>query len=225
MKIMPIKNNSHLVIFDFETTGLDTTKCQPYEIAAKIYNERSLEPIPNAEFVMLCRPSKDCTIEEESLKITGVKREDIEKASPIEIVYPKFIEWLLKYNPEQSKWTAPIACGHNINRFDILIHRNMMLKFGKKYKYSFNEMHTIDLMDLARLFFSNTNEITAYNLNALRQFFGIPTEGAHRALKDVEDAGWMITKLLRFQRKIVDTHLNKMKNAYSKDKVAQSCLS
>ena len=210
----------HYAVFDFETTGLDVNKVQPYEIACQIYNGRSLEPIEGATFVSLCKPTKDCEIEQTSLQITGIKYEEIMEAVSIEIIYQKFCDFLLKYNPEFTKWTAPIACGHNIRNFDLPIHERMMKQFCKKKSdtVAFSNIRVVDLMDLSLYWFENVKEIQSDSLNSLRNFFGIDCKGAHRGLKDVEDTGWIIMKLMNFHRNLIDVYLPKMKNAFKKRK-------
>lgn len=214
---MPIRVQNNYCVIDFETTSVDPHQCYPIEIAAKIYNSRSLEPIEGAEFDSMCRPPKTHVIDPKVYDITNIKPEEVEKATPIEIIYPKLVDWLLKYNPEGTKWTALIFVGQNVTFFDRIIHERMMESFvkGTKSEKVFRSRN-IDLMDLSWMWFENTKELGGYGLNELRKFYGISTDKAHRAMKDVQDTGWIIMRMLKFNRELAGRYLPKMKNAYNK---------
>ena len=217
---MPIKN-LHYVVYDLETTGRDPLTCEPIEIAAKIYHGRSLEAIPEATFSMLCKPSADVIVEQEALDVNKITREQLEQASPISIVFPKFVEFVSKYNTEAgSKWGAPIAAGHNIVNYDNVIIKRMLEKFGKKKSDTvlFNNMFSVDLMNLSYWWFHNDKGLPSYKLDSLREYFGIDKSGAHRALKDVEDCGAIIMRFLKFNRELAQLYLPKIKGAFRKGK-------
>lgn len=216
---MPIKLNYYIVI-DLETTGLDTNVIQPIEIAGKVINSRSLEPIPGAEFCELCRPTKDCQINPEVYEKTGITAEMVENAPSIEVVWPKFHDFIMKYNPEKNTWTAPIAVGYNIARFDLPIANRMNDLFLKKSKKTvmFNPVRHIDLYDIFYLWFENTNDVPGMGLDAMRSFFGISSIGSHRAMKDVDDVITIFSRFLRWHRELAEQYLPKMKNAFKKNK-------
>lgn len=217
---MPIKN-LHYVVYDLETTGKDPLTCEPIEIAAKIYHGRSLEPIPEAQFSMLCKPSPEIVVEQEALDVNKITREQLDNAAPISIVFPKFIEFVNKYNTEAgTKWGACISAGHNIINYDNVIIQRMLGKFGKKKKETvlFNNMHTIDLMVLAYWWFHNDKSLPSYKLDSLREYFGMDKSGAHRALKDVEDCGSIIMRFLKFNRELSTLYLPRIKGAFRKGK-------
>lgn len=216
---MPIRK-SHYAVIDFETTSVNPLECYPIELAGKIYNSRSLEPIDGAEFCSLCRPPKDHPVDYIKTKeITGITKEEIEGASPIEIVYQKFVDWLLKYNQENNKWTALIPCTQNGTFFDLIIHQRMMHLYAKNIPTEkVFRNRGIDLMDITQLWFENTNDLESYGLTALRKFFGIPLDKQHRGLIDCEHTGWIAMKMLKFHRQLATTYLPDMQNAYSKQK-------
>lgn len=221
---MPIKN-LHYIVYDYETSGLlgspDSTPCQPIEIAAQVYNGRSLEPIPGAVFDSLCRPTKDVKIDAKVFEITKITPQEIEKATPIEIVFPKFIEFVAKYNTEGSKWGAPIACGHNIVNFDNIITKNMLGKFGKKKEATvmFHEMHHVDSMDIMYQWFNDNRDLQAYNMTAICNFFGIDTSGAHRARVDVKNSGDIIMRFLKFNRELSKMYVEKFRNSFGNNTI------
>jgi DNA polymerase III epsilon subunit-like protein len=215
---MPIKVN-HYVCIDFETNGLDPHTCFPIEIAAKVYNGRSLEPIPNAEFSEYCKPPEGTIIEPKIWDITKIDPKAIDSASSIKLVYPKFIEFVGKYNVEGNKWTAPIVCGFNSNRYDVIIHNRMLAEYGKKGKNTicFSPMRQVDLYDLIYYWFSNTKELEGYSLNDLRRYMGISTDGAHRAMKDVEDTAKIFFRFMKFHRELSEIYTPRFKGCFSED--------
>lgn len=210
-------------MYDYETTGLDTSVCQPIEIAAQVYNGRSLEQIPGAVFDSLCRPTKDIPINKidpKVFEITKITPQEIEKATPIEIVFPKFIEFVGKYNTEGSKWGSPVSVGHNVKNFDNIITQNMLEKFGKKKGETvmFHQMHCVDSMDIMYQWFNDSRDLQAYSATAIRNFFGISDKGAHRAKKDVDDFGMIIMRFLKFNRELSKIYCEKFRNSFGNKK-------
>ncbi len=212
---MPIKMTP-ICVFDLETTGLDVETVQPIQIACKLYNARSLEPIPGSEFNEYCKPTKDCKIESSVWQITKIDPKVIENAVDVKFVFNKFIEHVLSYNTEKNKWTAPIAAGHNIIGYDLPILKNCSKLFCKKKEDTvlFNKMHFIDTMDIVFPLFENTNDIVAYKLDTLREFFGLSKANAHSAHVDVEHCGMILMRILKFHREIGKKYLPKMKNCF-----------
>ena len=215
---MPIKN-LHYCVYDYETTGLDTATCQPLEIAAQIYNGYSLEPIEGATFNSMCRPTQDCIIDSKVYDITKINPKEVEAATPIEIVFPKFIEFVNKYNTGKSKWDAPIACGYNIVNYDNIITKNMLRKFGKKKEETvmFNNLHHIDGMDIMYQWFHNNRDLQAYNMTAVCNFFGINASGAHRALTDVKNTANIIMRFLKLHRELSKIYVERFRNSFKKE--------
>jgi len=125
----------------------------------------------------------------------------------------------MKYNTEKSKWTAPIATGHNIKGFDLIIAARMNELFSKKKANTilFNNLHHVDSMDLVYPLFENTNELSGYSLNALREFLGIPLDGAHTASVDVEHVAMIVRRILKFYRNIGEAYLDKIKGSFKKN--------
>lgn len=124
-------------------------------------------------------------------------------------VWSDFCTYLLKYNNNQarrSKFSAPIRAGANIRRFDNTIVDRMCTRFGTVTKDGeqkiFQPRDVVDIMELAFYWFENLPEPKAYNMGALREFFGMSDEGAHDALVDIRDEAAMIQKFLRLHRSI-----------------------
>lgn len=222
---MPIKMNPICVV-DLETTGLDTAVVQPIQIACKLYNARSLEPIPGSEFNEYCKPSKDCKIDPQVYQITKIDPSIIDTAPDIKFVWNKFIDHVLSFNTEKNKWTAPIGAGHNHIGYDLPIINRMNTLFCKKKSETvlFYKLHMIDTLDLCWYLFENTNETSSYSLDTLRDFFGISKVGAHNAAKDVEDCGMILARLLKFNREVTKRYLPKMKNCFKEESIVEELL-
>lgn len=207
-------NTNYLAVFDFETSGL--VESYPLEIACKVYNARSLEPIQDGEFHSMCKPPPDVKIEQGALDVTGIKREDVDKAPLLEVVWPQFVDWVGKYNSKKNKWEAPVPCGSNIRGFDLPICSRMNLRFSKKKEDTvlFNTFKCIDLLDIIFLWFENTNDLPNHKLDTIRQYFGITKDGSHRAMKDVEDTGNIIMRFLKLHRNLMGSGKVKFKDAF-----------
>lgn len=207
-------NTNIIICFDFETNALENA--YPLEIAALAIDPRSLEIIPNEKFTTLCKPPSNVIIEDKALEINHIKREDIEKAPLLEVVWPQFVDWVAKFNKKKNKWEAPIAMGMNIKSFDLPIAYRMNELFCKKKQDTvlFNTFKIIDLLDIILLWFENSNELTNSKLDTLREYFGLSKNGSHRALKDVEDTAAIAIRFLKFHRSLMSSGKVKFKDAF-----------
>ncbi len=171
----------------------------------------------------MCRPPKEVDIKQEALDVTGIKREDIEKAPLIDTVWPAFIDHVEKYNKKKDKWNSPIPTGMNIRNFDQVISHRMTEKYGKKGKDTvfMNTFKLVDLIDLLFPWFENLSEPENMKLDTLRKYFGLSGKGSHRALKDVEDTGEIIMRFIRFYRNLQKSGKIQFKNAFNNDKQAK----
>ena len=207
-------NENFIVVFDMETNSLNEP--WPVELCSCVINPRSLEIVPNEQFSSLCKPPSDVIIEDKALEINHIKREDIEKAPLVEVVWPQFIEWVGRFNKKKNKWDAPIPCGMNIKGFDLPIAQRMTKLYGKKKEDTilFNTFKIIDLLDIIFLWFENSNELTNHKLDTLRDYFGLSKDGSHRAMKDVEDTAKIIIRFLKFHRSLMGSSKVKFKDAF-----------
>lgn len=201
-----------------ETTGKYPLIDMPTEIAAKVYNARSLEPVKDGEFHSICKPPPDIIIQQEALDVTGIKREDIEKAPLLEVVWLQFVDWVLKFNPKKNKWDAPIAVGHNIKGFDIPIANRCCERFCKKKGETilFNTFKMVDSLDILFLWFENSNELVNMKMDTVRPYFGLSNDGGHRALADVKATGDLVMRFLKYHRKLMGQNPQKFKGAFAK---------
>jgi DNA polymerase III alpha subunit (gram-positive type) len=64
----------------------------------------------------------------------------------------------------------------------------------------FNKIIVLDLMEMVWTWTENSMQIESNGMGAVRDWLGIDSTGAHRALKDVEDGAEIVTRFLKLQR-------------------------
>jgi DNA polymerase III epsilon subunit-like protein len=201
-------NNCYIICLDFETGGLDVDIHPPIEIAARVLNPRTLEPVPDGLFYsMMCPPKKFFdNIQDDALRVNGKTREQVAAAPAEEVVWPQFTDFVLRY---KTKDGLPIPAGQNIRGFDLLICERLCKLYGpynkkQKQQMLWHKKHAIDLYDISFMWFENSNELDSYSMRAIRPYFGISEDGAHTAMKDVDDTYKLITRFMRLHRKIAE---------------------
>jgi DNA polymerase-3 subunit epsilon len=147
---------------DCETTGLDPKVDEIVEVAVTVFSfENTI-----ASYETLVKPP--ITIPESSIQIHHITNEMVQDKPSIAEVLPKIF----------SITGDLVIIGHNIS-FDIEMLSQAAKKLSIPCKLHRNK--TIDTLRLARLY--GQSEINS--LEALRNHFHIPDEGAHRAMSDV----------------------------------------
>lgn len=199
-------NNCNIIVFDFETGGLDPKVCVPIQIAAIVIHPRMLEPIPGATFNhMMCPMTQKefDTIEDAALNVNKKTREQIKAAPPEKLVWEEFISFVLRYKTAEG---LPIAAGQNIVGFDLIISERLCKKYGpwnkKRNQQDLWNRQILELMCYTFGWFENLTEPERYNMDALRRFFGLSEEGVHDALVDVNHTWRIFSKFLKLQRSL-----------------------
>jgi DNA polymerase III epsilon subunit-like protein len=215
-------NYNKICVFDLETDGSDPRVCSPVQIAAVMIDPIKLELIKDSEFNINIKPEvmeKDDKYEYTTDILdfhARVKGSSKEKVYAEWQTYPKqehswkmFTSYLEQYHTRSSKksqFSAPIAAGYNINRFDLPIIGRLSEKFGNVNKEGrtdiFYPRDVVDIMNMIFYWFENSNDLKNYTLDALRDYFGISKEGAHDALKDVKDSADILIRFLRLHRNL-----------------------
>lgn len=213
-----------ICVFDFETDGSDPESCSPVQLASVMIDPIKLEIIEGSEFNVTCKPEVmennidyryTTDIMDFHARVKGCSQEDIYKQwqsySSQEIAWTSFVTYLEKYHcgnrKKKSQFSAPIAAGYNINRFDMKI----INRLSKKYKNIdtkegtstlFYPRDVLDVMNLVFYWFESS-DLKSYALDNMRDYLGISKEGAHDALKDVKDTAGILIRFLRLHRKLV----------------------
>jgi DNA polymerase III epsilon subunit-like protein len=215
-------NYNKICVFDFETDGSDPTACSPVQIAAVIVDPIKLEVIPNSEFNINFKPEvlenyNDYQYTTDILdfhsKVKGCSKDDVLKEWQN---YPKqqqswnmFVNYLDKYHSrsaKKSQFSAPIAAGYNIHRFDLKIIDRLSQKYGNTNKEKNSDLFyprdVVDVMNLVFLWFENNSDLKSYSMDSLRDYFGINKDGAHDAIKDVKDTAEIMIRFMKLHRNL-----------------------
>jgi DNA polymerase III epsilon subunit-like protein len=216
-------NFQKICVFDLETDGANPDVCSPIQIAAVIIDPLKLEIIPDSEFNITIKPEAlmanpdydyaDSDVLDFHAKVRGSSKDEILKSWQ---GYPKqdhgwkmFTSYLEMYHSRSERksfFSAPIAAGYNINRFDLRIIERLSTKYDNLNKEGrsnlFYPRDVIDLMNLVFMWFEGNNELKNYTLDNLRDYLGISKEGAHDALKDVRDTANILIRFMKLHRSI-----------------------
>ena len=149
------------IVFDIETTGLDSKFDEIIEIGAiKVKSGCVVD-----EFNSLIKPRQK--ISKFITDLTGITNEMVAYSPNIEEVLPKFLNYVESY----------ALVGHNVN-FDINFVYDWTLFLGLSPLKN-------DFVDTLRLGRRLLPELSHHRLSDLADYFDINTDGSHRALKDV----------------------------------------
>jgi DNA polymerase III epsilon subunit-like protein len=215
-------NYNKICVFDFETDGTNPEECSPVQIAAVMVDPINLNIIANSEFNCNFKPEvmqQDPNYEYKTdildfhAKVKGCSKNEVyaewQNYPKQEIAWNMFVDYLDKYHTRTSKksqFSAPIAAGYNIYRFDLPI----INRLSKKYKNTNKEGNSnvfyprdvVDMMNLVFYWFNHSNDLKSYTLDSLRDYMGISKEGAHDAIKDVKDTAEIMIRFLKLHRNL-----------------------
>ncbi|MFQ6751968.1 MAG: PolC-type DNA polymerase III [Clostridia bacterium] len=163
--------DGEFVVFDLETTGLESSKDEIIEIGAcKIKNGRIDEV-----FSTFVKPSK--SIPKEIIDLTGINDEMVKDAPSINYVLPDFYKF--------CHGTTMVA--HNIS-FDIgFIHA-----ISKKLAYNFDNQ-LVDTIEMAK---TKLPGLKNYKLGTVVEKLNIILDNAHRAINDATATAKVFIKLM-----------------------------
>jgi DNA polymerase III epsilon subunit-like protein len=217
-------NFQKICVFDLETDGSNPDICSPVQIAAIMIDPIKLDIIKDSEFNITLKPealeqNKDYKYEDSDVldfhaKVRGSSKEQIlnswhdykdQKSS-----WDMFVSYLEMYHirssGKKSCFTAPIAAGFNINRFDLRIIDRLSKKYNNLNKEGrsslFYPRDVIDVMNILFYWFENNNELKNYTLDNLRDYLGLSKENAHDALQDVKDTAHILIRFLKLHRSL-----------------------
>lgn len=216
-------NIQKICVFDMETDGSNPEICSPVQIAAVIIDPYRLEIVKNSEFNISLKPSAiednpeyayaDSDVLDFHAKVQAKSKDDILEAwrgyPKQDIGWKNFVSYLQMYHTRSDRkscFTAPIAAGYNINRFDMKIIERLSLKYKNLNKEGktdlFYPRDLIDVMHLVFYWFEGNSELKNYTLDNLRNYFGLNKENAHDALKDVKDTAQLLIRFLKLHRSL-----------------------
>jgi DNA polymerase III epsilon subunit-like protein len=148
-------------------------------------------------------------VQQEALDITRKTREQLEKAPTIDVVWPDFVAFTERYKSGRrtSNWDNVVPAGFNITNYDSVIVNRLCKQYGPyddKYcsQKIFHPIHSIDIMhDIWR--WTDNEKINSTNsksLDAVREWLGMPKDGAHDGLNDVLDCAELLKRFMEKYR-------------------------
>lgn len=184
---------SDYIVFDIETTGLDSSYDEVIEIGAiKVKNNKIV-----SKFNSFVKPKNE--IDEYITELTGITNEMVKDAPTIEEILPDFMNYI----------GNDILIGHNVN-FDInFIYDNL-------YRNKFDVL-TNDFIDTMRISRKLLPELPHHRLIDLAKYFKIDSTNNHRSLKDCEITMNVYENLKEIALQKYD-NVDEFKNAFKKHK-------
>lgn len=228
-------NSQKICVFDFETDGINPDVCSPVQIAALIIDPFRLEIVKDSEFNINMRPELlekdseyaygDSDVLDFHSKVRSCSKQEIldqwkgyQKQDQGWKMFVSYLEMYHMRSDRKSCFSAPIAAGYNINRYDMRIIERLSTKYNnlnkEKRSSLFYPRDVIDLMNMIFYWFEGNNELKNYTLDNLRDYMGISKEGAHDALKDVRDTAEILIRFMKLHRNIASKV--KFKGSFSK---------
>lgn len=169
--IETLVSDQTMIIFDFETTGLDTLRDRIIEIGAiKFMDGKRV-----ADFSTLVKP--DIPLPEVASKITGITSEMLEGQPSIEQVLPDFLQFI-----DHSFLVA-----HNAE-FDMAFLRSACQRLGYQIEYP-----CFCTLKMARQLLP---DLESKNLDTLAKHYGLTFAARHRSIGDCEVTGAVLQALL-----------------------------
>jgi DNA polymerase III epsilon subunit family exonuclease len=180
---------SDYVIFDLETTGTSCTTDEVVEISAiKVVDGKGVE-----EFSTLVNPQMP--IPYWATEVNGITDAMVADSPTFDVALSDFLEFI----------GDMILVGHNIHTFDMkFICRDAQKYFGKTIGNDY-----VDTLPIARLYLP---QLGHHTLSDLADYYGISSDGAHRALFDC-----------RMNQQIFERLGEEMKNPSEEAKKVKKC--
>lgn len=170
-----------LVFVDIETTGLDYAKDHIIEVAALAVQGGA----EGAAYCTLIKPivrqglfAEPAPIPKEITRITGLEASHLETQPVFEDVCPDFLAAL----------GSAIVVAHNAS-FDVSFLAHKLQSLGRP-------LPTNPVLDTLQLSRAVSPELKSHSMDALKGFYGIKTERAHRALDDTRALVRVFDKIL-----------------------------
>ncbi len=169
-KVCSYLEGKTFVIFDFETTGLDTNTCNVIEVGAlKMVNGKIVE-----EFSTFAKPDKPLT--EDITELTSITQEMVEDKPSFTQILPDFLKFC----------KDAILVAHN-QEYDIKI----LSRYCRDEGYKFENLSQCTLA-LSNKYLP---QLKSHSLAKVSEYYGFVNQHAHRAIGDVEVTAKIFVKL------------------------------
>ena len=172
------------IVFDIETTGFSDKNDKIIEIGAvKIKNREVIETF--SEFIY-----PKCRIPYKITELTGITDEMVENADPIEVVLPKFMEFI----------DGAAVVAHNA-AFDTGFIKKNCKDLGLEFTSTI-----IDTVPMARFLYPDLKRV---KLNLVAKYLGVSLENHHRAVDDAKATAEIF--LISLKKMIEELNINSVK--------------
>lgn len=173
-----------LFVYDLETTGVQFWKNGIHQMSGIIV----IDGVQKEEFDFRVKPHEKAVIEQESLDIAGVTKEQVLGYPPMVLIKAKLDEILCRYVDKYDRKDKFHLMGFNNGPFDNPFLRAFFVQCGDKYFGSNFWSDSIDVMTLASNHFKHKrSEMENFKLRTVAKHLCVPfnEEEAHDALYDV----------------------------------------
>jgi hypothetical protein len=222
---MPI-NTRPILVYDFETSGVDPYTCLPFELGCIAIDPQTFEIIENGVFCSkMGHSEEDLNALDQgklnsALKVNNLKREDILTAPSEQVVFKEFASFVKRFNPSGKDFTRPIPSGFNIDGYDSIIIDRLCKKYGyvdKEGRQGLFYRVSLDMYKEIFWWLDTLKDPEYIGMDKLRDYFKIPKDGAHTATKDCYDTIWLIQRFNGMKRKIIQKNdrVGRLRGAYA----------
>lgn len=172
-----------LFFVDTETTGIDPFRHAVVQIAGLI----EVAGVEKERFDFRVRPMPGDAIDEEALRVNGLRREEVLKFPPPREVHRQVTVLLQKYVDQYKRNDKFFFIGYN-TRFDSDFLRRFFEKAGDKYFGSWFWAPPIDVMTLAAFVLApERDRLPNFKLPTVAEYLGLKATGSlHDAQVDIE---------------------------------------
>lgn len=173
-----------LVIFDFETTGLDNEADRIVEIGGLRIDSLERGGTIVSEFSSLIKP--DIPLTDEATRISGITTEMLADQPPIEEQLPRFVDF----------FADAILVAHNAE-FDMGFLRQACARMHIQLQWP-----CFCTLKMAR---SLLPELESKNLDTLAEHYGLTFEARHRSIGDCKVTAGVLGELMRTEAQELNT--------------------
>jgi DNA polymerase-3 subunit epsilon len=187
-RVDPLLEESELVVFDLETTGLSAERDQICELGA--VRVRGLELVDT--FESLVDPRVE--LPEPIARLTGLRQEELRGAPSIGDVLERFLAFA---------GDAQLVA-HNARFDQRFLDAQLLLRHGRRL----TEPPLCTAALARRLLEGRTKRV---GLARLADFFGVPTQPCHRALPDAEATAQILVQLIGLAQELGARRLSELR--------------
>jgi DNA polymerase III epsilon subunit family exonuclease len=188
MRADPLLEETELVVFDLETTGLSAQRSRICEVGA--VRVRALETVDS--FQSLVNPG--VALPEPIARLTGLRAEELRRAPSVSSVLRRFLAFA----------GDDLLVAHNARFDQRFLERQLLLAHGRRLSEP-----PLCTAALARRLLGG--RLRRVGLASLAHFFGVPTRPCHRALPDAEATAQVLIHLIGLAQELGARRLSELR--------------